>query len=120
MDQKKKYLLFFLFSFIVGAINGIFGGGGGILAIPVLKKILNLSDKEAHATSVLVISIISVPTLIVYFCTIKFNILHAILVTIGTLIGGVIGSIVLVKINDKTLNLLYILVLILSGIKMFF
>lgn len=119
MKSSKNLVLFFILSCFVGAINGIFGGGGGILCIPIFKKILKLSDKQAHATAVLVMSIISIPTLIIYITTLHFQFSQLIYVTIGSLVGGLIGTNLLGKLSDKTLNLLYILVLVLSAIKSF-
>ncbi len=119
MKSNSKLILFFLLSCFVGAINGIFGGGGGILCIPIFKKLLKFSEKQAHATAVLVMSIISIPTLVIYLSTLRFDVSQLIFVTIGSLVGGLIGTNLLGKLSDKTLNVLYILVLVLSAIKSF-
>lgn len=120
MSSKTKYILFFVLSAIVGAINGIFGGGGGILCIPVLKKLLNLNDKQAHATAVMVMGLISLPTLIVYISTLQFDWLPTILVTVGSLIGGLVGVKLLNKLSNKALNICYIILLLLCAVKSFF
>ena len=120
MSNKLKYILFFLLSALVGAINGFFGGGGGILCIPVLKKMLKLDDKQAHATAVLIMGLISLPTLFVYLMTLKFDWSQVIFVTIGSLIGGFVGAKLLNKISNKTLNFFYIILLLFCGIKSFF
>ncbi len=119
MRPKTKLIIFFILSGVVGAINGIFGGGGGILCIPIFKKLLGLPEKQAHATAVLVMSIISIPTLIIYLTTLHFEVSRLIFVTLGALIGGLIGAKLLGKLSDKTLNILYILVLVLSAVKSF-
>jgi uncharacterized protein len=119
MKSNSKLILFFVLSCLVGAINGIFGGGGGILCIPIFKKLLKLPEKQAHATAVLVMSIISLPTLAIYLATLHFQFSQLIFVTLGSLVGGLIGVCLLGKLSDKSLNILYILVLILSAIKSF-
>ena len=120
MDKKHKILIFFLSSCFVGIINGIFGGGGGILCIPVLKNLLNFDEKHAHSTAVLIMSIISIPTLIIYLSTLTFSWGEVMLVTVGSLVGGIIGSKLLGVFSNKTINILFIIVLILSALKMFF
>lgn len=120
MKPKLKLFYFFLTSIFVGIINGIFGGGGGMLCVPFLKILLNLNDKQAHATTVLVMSIISIPTLIVYISTQAFSFFNAIFLTFGVIVGGIIGSKILNKINNETLNIIFIILMLSVGIKMLF
>ena len=42
------------FGFFIGIINGLLGAGGGMLAVPALKK-LGLSQKDAHRNALAVI-----------------------------------------------------------------
>lgn len=120
MGKNKKTIIFFMFAGLVGIINGLFGGGGGMLCVPIFKSLLNLEDKQSHATAVVVMSIISIPTLIIYFFSLPSRFDVGIFVAIGSLVGGLLGSFVLKKIDNKPLNFLFVLVLIVSGIKMFF
>ena len=120
MSSKAKFLLFILSSILVGIINGIFGGGGGMLCVPLLKIFLKFDDKQAHATTVFIMAIISIPTIIVYITTLSFSLINAILLTIGVLFGGLIGSKLLKTLNNKTINIIFILIMFVSGIKMIF
>ncbi|MDD2956411.1 MAG: TSUP family transporter [Oscillospiraceae bacterium] len=62
MRQSKttaaRYLLYGAAGFATGLLNGLFGSGGGIVAVAFLKK-LGLSAKQAHATSVFIILMLS-------------------------------------------------------------
>lgn len=118
MDKKGKNLIFFLFALAVGAINGLFGGGGGMLCVPIFKKFLTLDDRSAHATSVLSTMLISLPTLIVYLITLPFSVSVSLLVTFGSVLGGFVGAKLLGLFSNKTLNFLFIVVLVASGIKL--
>ena len=91
-----------------------------MLCVPFLKILLNLNDKQAHATTVLVMSIISIPTLIVYISTQAFSFFNAIFLTFGVIVGGIIGSKILNKINNETLNIIFIILMLSVGIKMLF
>ena len=91
-----------------------------MLCVPILKMFLNLDDKKAHATTVLIMAIISIPTIIVYITTIPFNLVNALLITVGSLFGGLIGSKLLNKLSNKTINILFIALMLFSGIKLIF
>ena len=118
--DKLKLFLFLIFSVVIGIINGIFGGGGGMLCVPVLKWLLKLDDKTSHATTVLIMAIISVPTLVVYITTLHFDFISVIFVTIGVIIGGCIGSKLLKKLSNNTINLTFIILMFLASLKMIF
>ena len=120
MSDKLKFFLFFLASAFVGVINGIFGGGGGMICVPLLKLLLGLNDKKSHATSILVMAIISIPTIIVYITTQSFDFISALLLTIGVLIGGLIGTKLLKSLNNETINVIFIILMFTAGIKMLF
>lgn len=91
-----------------------------MLCVPILKLLLNLEDKEAHATTVLIMAIISVPTLIIYITTLQLNLLHAIFVTIGVIIGGFIGTKLLKKLSNDSINVAFIILMFLASLKMLF
>jgi len=120
MKPKLKLFYFFLASIFVGIINGLFGGGGGMLCVPLLKILLNLNDKQAHATTVLVMAIVSIPTLIVYITTQSFSLVNAIFLSLGVFFGGIIGSKILNKISNEALNIVFIVLMLFAGIKMVF
>lgn len=119
MKKSLRLTIFFVGAIFIGAINGLFGGGGGILGIFLLKLVLKSDDKVAHATSVLAMGIISLPTLISYCINIPVDIGVVLIISVGTIIGSIFGSLILQKISPMLLNLFLIIVLLFSGIKMF-
>ena len=54
-NNLKQWLLDAIFGSIIGFINGFLGGGGGMVAVPLLEKIKKLDNKKAHATAIAVI-----------------------------------------------------------------
>ena len=50
----------------IGATNALFGGGGGMLAVPALK-LLGHAEKQAHATAIAVILPVSALSFFWYF-----------------------------------------------------
>ncbi len=54
-------------AFGVGLLTGLLANGGGFLLVPVFVLVLGLTAIEAAGTSMLVVGILTVPTLIVHW-----------------------------------------------------
>ncbi len=119
MNCGKKIILL-ISGILAGFINGFLGGGGGIVAVSVLSGVLLLHQKNANATALLVVLPLSVISAVVYFLQGNVD-WHVVLpVTAGVTAGGVAGALLLSKMNGKWVKLVFALVLIAGGIKMFF
>ena len=59
MEKKGEALKNVTAGAAAGLVNGLFGGGGGIILLPVLKYFLKLDVKSAHATGIAVMLPIS-------------------------------------------------------------
>ena len=88
-----------------------------MICVPILKGFLNLDDKKAHASSILVTSLLSISTLIVYITTMPLDFSYAPFISIGVLIGGFVGVELLKKFSNKTINIIFIIVMFAAGIK---
>lgn len=75
----------------VGAANGLFGGGGGMIAVPLLKK-NGLSEKRAHATAIAVILPVSLLSFLLYLFRSAFDFFVALPTAIGGFFGGMLGA----------------------------
>ena len=51
---------------LTGVVNGLFGGGGGMVVVPLMKNMLGYEEKYAHATAILVIAPVCAASLITY------------------------------------------------------
>lgn len=105
--------------FAVGAANSLFGGGGGMLAVPLLLK-NGYKQKEAHATAILVILPVSLFSFLLYafygFC--DFSVL--IPTALGVTGGGVLGAWLLDKLPVKTVQICFAFLQAVAGIFLFF
>ena len=61
---KKQICILICSGAFIGLLNGFFGGGGGMVCVPILEKVLNLSSKESHATAISVIFLPAVLSII--------------------------------------------------------
>ena len=100
---------------LVGIANSLFGGGGGMLAVPLLQR-TGLNEKEAHATAILVILPVSLFSFALYamrgYC--QFSVL--IPTAIGVIFGGVLGAKWLQNLPTKTVNILFAALQALAGL----
>ena len=120
MKTGKKIIISTIFGAITGFINGFFGGGGGMVAVPVLTNFLSLGEKEAHATSIAVILPLTIISSIIYFLKLKIDYVNLEICSVGIFIGGIAGAIILKKINNKVLGYIFTAVMLFAGIRMLF
>ena len=113
----KNILCALLAGLFVGFLNGFFGGGGGMIVVPILIYLFGLKDKEAHATAILAILPISIASAIIYCLNGSVNYFDLGFGTLGFVLGGVIGALLLKKINNKFLRILFCIIMIGAGIK---
>ena len=85
----KKYFKFVLIGLVTGMANGLFGSGGGTIAVPAMILLLKEEEHRAHATA---ISIILPLTLVSAFFYISNNYINWDL-TYKVTLGGVAGGI---------------------------
>jgi len=103
---------------IIGFINGFWGGGGGMVCVPLLLNVIKLPEKKAHATTLLIMLPLSLASLVIYFLKDNLPIFDAIKIGIGFVIGGVLGALLLKKISNIWLEIVFSVIIIAGGIKM--
>ena len=118
--KKVKIWVVIISSAAVGFINGFFGGGGGMVCVPMLEKVLGISNKKAHATAIAVIVPLSLVSSIVYIVKTTVDWMMVLWVSTGVCVGGILGAVLLKKINAKWLRFLFAIIMILAGIKTVF
>ena len=103
---------------VIGLLNGFFGSGGGVLAVPVLER--DCSPNEAHATSVALIFILSLVTAVFYGFYGNLDFGTAMDYVPWGVAGAVAGSIFLKKIKAQWLKRLFGAVVTAAAIRMLF
>ncbi|KXZ39407.1 hypothetical protein SAMN05661008_00407 [Alkalithermobacter thermoalcaliphilus JW-YL-7 = DSM 7308] len=109
-----------LIGFASGFINGIFGSGGGTLLIPCMNNILKIEEHKSHATTISVIFFFSLISSIIYIKNGIFDIDTTLKVSIGSIIGGIIGAKLLNKFSSEKLRLIFGIFMIVASIRMVF
>ncbi|MBE5746187.1 MAG: sulfite exporter TauE/SafE family protein [Clostridiales bacterium] len=119
-SKKFKIIISLLGGVFVGFLNGFFGGGGGMVVVPLLIFLLGLKEKQAHATAIFCILPLSITSSIIYITQANLNLNNLLFVSIGVIVGGIIGSLILKKINNKVLRVIFALIMIIAGVKLMF
>lgn len=117
-NKKISKWLISLLSVGVGLINGFFGGGGGMLCVPLIEKGLKVENKKAHATTIAVILPLSIISSVVYILNNKMDFFNLSMVTIGVVLGGVVGAFLLKKLNNKVIRIIFALAMLIAGFKL--
>ena len=103
----------------VGVANGLFGGGGGMLAVPLLQQ-TGLEERQAHATAILVILPISLVSFLLYFWKGFYDFSVLIPTAVGVTAGGIIGSYLLGKLPIKIVHYTFTALQCIAGLYLFF
>ena len=87
----------------VGLANGLFGGGGGMIAVPLLSGAMNFEEKCAHATAILIIAPVC---------------LASAAACIGMTAGGALGALFLNRLPLTAVKVIFVAVMLAAGIRM--
>ena len=117
LTLKAKMILLFCGA-VIGIINGFFGGGGGMICVPILQNVLHLEDKYSHATAIAIIFPISFISSIIYLLTGTLETVPLVTVGAGVVIGGIVGSFLLKWLPPKAIKVIFAIIMLLSGIRL--
>ncbi len=104
-----------LFGALIGLVNGFFGGGGGMIVVPMLTKMFNMEQKKAQATALFIILPLSLLSTIVYMCYNSINFATGWPVIVGIVAGGALGAGLLNKLRNNVLKGIFVFFMILGG-----
>ncbi len=101
----------------IGIVNGLLGAGGGMLAVPILKK-LGLEQKDAHSNAVAVILPVSLLSATLYIANDYVNLSDAVIYIPTGLLGAVLGTYCLHKISPVWLKRIFGGFMVYAGIRL--
>ncbi len=113
----KENIIVAVIGTAIGFVNGILGAGGGMLAVPLLKKI-GFTQKESHTNAIAIILPITIVSAAIYlfkdFVTIKDSLIY---IPTG-LLGAVLGTYLLKKISPKWLKRIFGILMVYAGVRL--
>lgn len=99
----------------VGIASSLFGGGGGMLAVPLLQKV-GLTGREAHATAILLILPVAGLSFLFYVWKGFYDFSVLLPTAIGVTAGGYVGAKLLGKLPMRQVNWIFIVLQAVAGI----
>lgn len=118
MNNKKTLLKSALIGFAAGLCNGLFGSGGGTVAVPVMEKFLGVEEHKAHATAIAIILPLTVVSAILYICKGFFDFNLTWQVSSGGVVGGILGAYLLKKVPSKWLRRIFGVFIMIAAVRM--
>lgn len=115
--MKNKKLLTVLMGTAIGFINGLLGAGGGMLAVPLLKK-YGFSQKEAQQNAIAVILPITAVSAGIYLYKNYVNLSHSYSYLPTGFIGAIIATFLMKKFSNKWLKRIFAFFMLYAGIRL--
>ena len=118
MKRKNKTLIYIVGGLCSGFFNGLFGSGGGTLVVPFMTEFLDVEERKAHATAILIISSFTVVSLICYGMNSFLDYKTAWWGSSGGVAGGFAGAKILSKLSNNVVRKIFGGFMIIAAIKM--
>jgi uncharacterized membrane protein YfcA len=116
-SPSRHYIV--LVSAVIGTLSGVLANGGGIFFVPAYIVLFRLKIKEAIATSLLTVAVMSVPGSIIHYSLGHIDLPTTLALGIGVAPMAYIGAIMDMKTKAKTVMFLFGIMLILFSIYFF-
>ncbi len=115
-----RYIKYVIIGIITGVANGLFGSGGGTIAVPAMVLVLGADEHKAHATAISIILPLTILSSVFYLSNnfVDWSITWK--VTAGGVIGGFIGAKLLNICPDNILRKVFAIFMIIAAIRMIF
>lgn len=109
-----------LASILTGFINGLFGSGGGMLAVVVLERLQGLTAQRAHATALMVMLPLSVISILIYLLRGAIEWGNVAWVALGMLPGSFIGAKLLGRLQSIWIERVFCILMLIAGLRLLF
>ena len=117
----QTLVLILIIGLVAGILSGLVGIGGGIIIVPALVYILGFDQHQAQGTS---LGILLLPAgifaVINYYKKGYIDLKIVLLLFLGFLIGGFLGSKISLRLADSTVKKIFALLLVVVAGKMLF
>ena len=89
-----------------------------MVAVPLLTDVLGYNQKEAHATAIFVIAPVCAVSVVTYVINAYIDLSVLVPATVGNVLGGLLGAKFLGKLPKIFVQLAFIAVMLIAGVRM--
>ncbi|MDN4598953.1 sulfite exporter TauE/SafE family protein [Leifsonia virtsii] len=116
----RRWTTIVVIGLVGGLLSGLFAIGGGIVMVPLLVTFAKVNQRVAAATSLAAIVPTSIVGSITYLVAGEVDLLAAVLVSVGAVVGALAGSALLKRIPLTWLRWMFIVFILLVAARLFF
>lgn len=117
--RSRNWFGLVLLGLTVGVSSGLFGIGGGIIILPALVYLLKFDTRVAVGTSLLSVILPAIAGVVSYALEANVNLLMAVLLAAGSIVGAPIGSWLLSILPQRAVKWGFIAFMILVIVSLF-
>lgn len=117
-QNKPKKIALCLAGLAAGLVNGVFGAGGGMLAVVALERMGGLEKDQAHASALIVMLPLTLVSIAVYFFRGILSWEVAPWVAIGMLPGSFFGAKLLGRLKAVWIKRIFCLLMLIAGFRL--
>lgn len=114
----QQILALIIVGFVIGIISGLVGAGGGVMVLIALIFILRYPMHEAIGTSTVIMAITALASTIGYGAQGSIDYQWSLLIALGAVVAGIIGSKFANKIDERRLKQIVSVIFIVIGLAM--
>ena len=100
-----------------GLVSGLFGGGGGMIFVPLQSRFGRLPPRRLYATCVGVIFPVSLVSAVLYLWKTDLSLALALPYLLGGTLGGAIGGLLYHRVDPTWLRRIFAVFLLYAGVK---
>lgn len=119
-NLHKKYSKYIIIGLVTGVANGLFGSGGGTIAVPAMVLLLGADEHKAHASAIAIILPLTIVSALFYISNGFVNWGITVKVMTGGMVGGYIGAKLLNICPPDLLRRIFALFMIIAALRMLF
>lgn len=118
--ENNTILLLLSLGLLAGILSAMLGVGSGILVVPALVLIFGLSQKSAQGTALALMIPMALAGTFRYMSNpeVHIDFWQLAVLTLGTLVGVTIGSLVVTRLSNEMLHRLFAIFLIVVAARM--
>lgn len=119
-NRTKRFLKYLGIGLASGIANGLFGSGGGTIAVPAMVYLLEEEEHRAHSTALLIILPLTLVSSYFYLSNNFVNWDITWKAMVGGVAGGTIGAFLLNKCPSGALRKIFGIFMIAAAYRMIF